>query len=270
MTTRRELLKDGIGISVILAARHAPAIVKSIIGARQTQLDTNASTYSAASYVQDGLLAMWDGTENAKLGIHDDSATIWKDLVGSRDFIIRDPNNVHFEPNAYSSDYQTTGINVDTLTTGSFMFADNLALTFEISGKIRSYIKDNTATIFSSCIWNSGWNIPTFYLQPSACSILRYKFGYSSGRPFEAGSSFSVSCVHSNRSNIKVKINGILVNQIGSAPWSIGAKTITRIGYDTNDKPFNGLIYNARIYSRRLTDVEVAHNYQIDKVRFGL
>lgn len=270
MITRRELLKDGIGLGTILASHRAPAIVKSLIGGAQTQLDTNAPTYSAASYVQDGLLAMWDGTENAGFGIHDDSATIWKDLVGSRDFIIRDPNNVHFEPNAYSSDYQTNQGISNALTQGSFTFADNLALTFEISGKIRSYIKDNAATIFSSCIWNSGWNIPTLYLEPHACSVLRYKFGTSGERPFEADSNFSVSCVHSNRSNIKVKINGILVNQIGSAPWSIGSGTVTRIGCDTNYKPFNGLIYNARIYSRRLTDAEVAHNNKVDKERFGL
>ena len=34
-------------------------------------------------YVQDGLIAMWDGIENAGLGVHDPSATVWKDLSGN-------------------------------------------------------------------------------------------------------------------------------------------------------------------------------------------
>ena len=266
---RRDFILGG---TALVGSGAIASPVRSIFGSKGAiYAKEEHNDYTAADYVQNGLIAMWDGEWNAGLGIHDDSATIWKDLVGSRDFIIRDPNNVHFEPNAYSSDYQTHQSSLyDTVTYGSFTFADNLALTFEICGKIRSYIRDTYATIFSTHQWNSGWNIPTFYLQPSACSILRYRFGPSTGSPFEAGRAFSVSCVHSNRANIKVKINGILVNQIGSAPWSVGKNTDTYIGLNTNYRPFNGLIYNARIYSRRLTDAEVAHNNKVDKERFGL
>lgn len=37
---------------------------------------------TARDYVQDGLVAMWDGIENAGWGVHDDTATVWMDLVG--------------------------------------------------------------------------------------------------------------------------------------------------------------------------------------------
>ena len=37
---------------------------------------------SARDYVQDGLIAMWDGIENAGWGIHDPNATTWIDLIG--------------------------------------------------------------------------------------------------------------------------------------------------------------------------------------------
>lgn len=36
---------------------------------------------TAKSYVQNGLLAMWDGIENAGFGVHDPDATYWVDLV---------------------------------------------------------------------------------------------------------------------------------------------------------------------------------------------
>ena len=41
------------------------------------------SGYTAKDYVQDGLIAMWDGIENAGWGVHDPNATVWKDLIGS-------------------------------------------------------------------------------------------------------------------------------------------------------------------------------------------
>ena len=33
---------------------------------------------------------------------------------------------------------------------------------------------------------------------------------------------------------------------------------------------FIGIFYSFRIYNRVLTDEEVVHNYEIDKVRFGI
>ena len=40
------------------------------------------SILPASSYIQDGLIAMYDGIENAGAGQHSDSATTWKDLSG--------------------------------------------------------------------------------------------------------------------------------------------------------------------------------------------
>ena len=41
--------------------------------------------YTSASYVQDGLIAQWDGIDNVGTGVHDPAATVWKDLAGSYD-----------------------------------------------------------------------------------------------------------------------------------------------------------------------------------------
>ena len=38
---------------------------------------------TARDYVQDGLIAMWDGIENAGWGQHEDSPIVWKDLTNS-------------------------------------------------------------------------------------------------------------------------------------------------------------------------------------------
>ena len=44
----------------------------------------------AAAYIQDGLVACWDGVENAGTGVHDAGATVWKDLVAGREFTLTD------------------------------------------------------------------------------------------------------------------------------------------------------------------------------------
>ena len=83
MTTRREVVtKCGAGLAAIIAAGKAPAaFIKSMCAARNALLSGGAKL-SAKSYVQDGLVAMWDGIENAGWGVHDASATTWTDLIG--------------------------------------------------------------------------------------------------------------------------------------------------------------------------------------------
>ena len=48
----------------------------------------NATTYTSASYVQNGLIAQWDGIDNQGTGTHDPTATTWKDLKGNNDLTI--------------------------------------------------------------------------------------------------------------------------------------------------------------------------------------
>ena len=49
-------------------------------GARQFFERRGKSAPTARDYVQNGLIAMWDGEWNAGLGVHDPNATTWVDL----------------------------------------------------------------------------------------------------------------------------------------------------------------------------------------------
>ena len=42
-----------------------------------------ADTYTSASYVQNGLIAQWDGIDNAGTGTHDPNAKVWKNLAST-------------------------------------------------------------------------------------------------------------------------------------------------------------------------------------------
>ena len=48
----------------------------------------NLITPTTKDYVKNGLIAMWDGIENAGVDIHDNNSLIWKDLVGNYDLTI--------------------------------------------------------------------------------------------------------------------------------------------------------------------------------------
>ena len=61
---------------------------------------------TAKDYVQDGLIAMWDGIENAGWGQHNSSErSIWVDLVGGHNMVIKGavPDSV-FTENAFHND----------------------------------------------------------------------------------------------------------------------------------------------------------------------
>ena len=47
-----------------------------------------ATTYTSASYVQDGLITQWDGIDNEGTGTHNPNATVWKDLAGNLDLTL--------------------------------------------------------------------------------------------------------------------------------------------------------------------------------------
>jgi hypothetical protein len=58
---------------------------KLLIIAMAAMASVAAFGYTSASYVQDGLIAQWDGIDNVGTGVHDPAATVWKDLAGSYD-----------------------------------------------------------------------------------------------------------------------------------------------------------------------------------------
>ena len=71
-------------ITVLLAAVAVSAPIRSMIAARSSiNAPATKTEYTAKDYIQDGLVAMWDGIENAGPGKHDDKATVWVDISGN-------------------------------------------------------------------------------------------------------------------------------------------------------------------------------------------
>lgn len=58
------------------------APIRSNLGGEGVEGIPEQDAPTAADYIQDGLIAMWDGIENVGYGVHDDTSTVWVDLAG--------------------------------------------------------------------------------------------------------------------------------------------------------------------------------------------
>lgn len=93
--------------------------------------------YPSMRYVQEGLLAHWDGIENVGRGKHDSNATVWKDLVGNCDAVLQDAT---FSDDALimstATDVDKIGAIIQNLDTAPFEI-DEDAFYIEVTMKAR-------------------------------------------------------------------------------------------------------------------------------------
>ena len=227
---------------------------------------SSMSSLTAKDYVQDGLVAMWDGEWNAGWGTHDPNATVWKDLVGACDLTV---NGTTSWGDKYANMDSATffggtidpvkvftgnGVAVQTLSTkigssvnsGIFAIGDNNNRHLWVW---ESYVQGSGGMTFSKFIYNT--NVGSTYAVLSVDDKVLLTVSYKDG----VANTFVGT--DSDKSVV------IASNQIvGDQPIYIGRLP----GYNT----YGGKIYCVRLYNRALTQSEIAHNYDVDKARFGL
>ena len=203
------------------------------------------SGYTAKDYVQDGLIAMWDGIENAGWGVHDPNATVWRDLLGD--------NDITFEHGpAWDGDCAI----FDGYTKGLFSTMDTPIVAFEmvlLSEKSMAYVFD-----YGNLNWFAGF---AMYLSYSGKFVMQGgKDAFAITTPYKQ--IVAVTEIIGDR----IWIN----NQSTSEKNYIGWGRAYGVGGNiTNDWRFKGRIYSLRFYSRFDEAVRLA-NYAVDKARFNL
>ena len=223
-----------------------------MIGAR-TGAWAKSGMPTAKDYVQDGLVAMWDGIENAGWGVHDPNATVWKDLVGSNDFIYHgspfvESNNLRFDGYSYCS--VNTNLSAECIEIIASFNSDKINnAVFSATGIRKPQLTKTTS---------GGWG-----------------FGYSGVRwpslllsPYD---NLVHTFVYNNREgNSEEYIDGIFKESYDMKPINCSSLFLART--QNSGVSYNGetSIYCVRIYETQLERKEVAANYAIDKARFNL
>ena len=222
-----------------------------------------ASAWAAgtSAYVQDGLIACWDGIENAGTGVHDGSATVWKDVVGGYEFALTgvtvDDDRMTFA--GTTSSYGTLDAAGGTATFGAARNGTMEIVYASRTGSGTQILLQSTSDIgLAFGFYNSSTVIPytsggataTKYLFTSGSWTNLVAVRYTSGAPASAIA------------------NGSAMISSGKDTWG-NPGSVTFIGKRASDAAaFSGSIYCIRLYSRQLTDAEIAANQAIDQIRF--
>lgn len=206
---------------------------------------------TASDYIQDGIVAMWDGIENAGWGVHDANATVWKDLVGDKDITLV---GGAFADNSLVCDgTRYAGYNSEVVNAIQIELVANAK-----AYKKRCWIASTGQSSSSKYTGFVGW------YDRGLC------FGaFDTSREMMLGTINSYSFV-ANSSNTYE--NGTLVETVsGRADLTPqAARGICIVVGGQMNNPLRCDIYSFRLYNRALTPEEIQHNYNIDKRRFNL
>ena len=219
---------------------------------------------TARDYVQDGLIAMWDGIENAGWGTHDPNATTWKDLVGSYD-AVREVADWQYNCAVFN------GTASRVAKTGSLLGKPS-NVTAEV-------VYDRTAS-WNGCIigctqsggrsiWPTSQSVVDYWCRGYAYSLkvsnTTDQPGVRYTRTLAAGT--GMMC-YKDATQVGYTASGSAIQYNNNCGFNIGADS-NGSSYGV-EHPLTGHIYCVRVYSRMLTPEEIQYNYNIDKRRFNL
>lgn len=206
---------------------------------------------TARDYVQDGLIAMWDGIENAGWGVHNPNATEWKDLVGDNDITL--VGGVFGDTALICNGTQYGGHNDNVVNGVQIELVANAK-----QQKRRCWIASTGQSLSSKYSGFVGW------YDRGLCFGL-----YDTARSLTLGTAISYSfAVNSNRT---FENNALVATESGKSDLTPqAARGICVVVGGQMNNPLKCDIHCLRIYSRALTDEEIAHNLKIDKERFNL
>ena len=228
-------------------------------------------TPTAKDYVQDGLVAMWDGIENAGWGIHDANATVWKDLIRDIDAAYSIASEIpNWGTDCWRSVSSGDGRIFRTIYpdlagydghTVEIVASKNTAARGVIIGSY-AYSDETGGSAGKNFEWYTSSSFRAFYdAHPDMVT---------NANEFPIGVRSYFATVKDGNEYKVIKGNGDVIGtgtgnvQLRGTHCSLGCDN--RTGYMC----LNGDICAIRIYSRALTAAEIAAKYAIDKARFGL
>lgn len=219
--------------------------------------------YTAKDYIQDGLVAMWDGIENGGYGIHNEGVGFdWVSCVGG---MTLPANNVRvFYPDGIGMN-TTFGFGTITIPSEFSSLTEwtiEMLVDFGVAEDSNSFLRGNQSSL-------------TYYPH-----ILRYK----NSTEVIAGSNDFITMIDNpdnavsyaafrmgDTHNVLVAIgSGDFVSHRGKESW--GALGITGFKFSDPNEATGRLsrFKSIRCYSRPITNEELEYNRNIDKARFGL
>ena len=216
--------------------------------------------YTAKDYVQDGLVAMWDGIENAGWDVHDPNATVWTNLAGGPNLtqgstrVSWSEDSCVFRENTYMNNWFPEGYN--TVLTGNWTIETIYSITdvSSVNASVFGLGTNRTLWVFA----NNGADIQSDKLANAMIS--------GAGKA-NLGRRFCITATGDGR----VYVNGEFVISRGTSSLERRGNNFFSLGRLPNFRDnMIGEICNVKIYSRNFPSDEIAYTYAVDKARFNL
>ena len=231
----------------------------------------NGEPYTSASYVQNGLIAQWDGIDNVGTGTHNPAAAVWKDLKGSCDMTLLN--------------------NGESWVNGKALYVNGAGAAGSTAAPRYTTIEVVYKMLSGACLFTSGlkWGDTAWYLSRIvAFSGGKYAVfvnahdGNPIGKTIYVSDAYDSSSVHSlfavyadNNSDSVVEAgrDGIVSSTWSTTTSWYDATGVVMVGdrkTNARSEPWSGEIYAIRLYNRALTYRELATNHAVDEARFGV
>ena len=264
----------GVTLAAIAAAMFAAPAVSSA-----------DSTSASAAYVRRGLVAQYDGIDNAGTGTHDASATTWKNLAGDTSLDATIGASTAWN----GKNGWTTSGNTKPFTVASPGLAPTFATTnFTVQFACVPAVANKRMSYFGQYATAAGINI-----EQSVDGKLRFYRAVGLGQSPAYDKTASTATVVADtylsaavcvsKSGLTLYNGGALQQTISGTPGAIESASASVIGGEVQDGSkrtggnftsgygitFQGTYYAFRVYNVALTAVEVAWNAGLDAVRFN-
>ena len=214
-------------------------------------------------YVQDGLIVQWDAADNAGTGTHVPTATAWKDLKGNYDLTLTNNAAWNSAGNALVVD-GVSAVNANTLP--AYQTIEVVYKMTSKGGRILLNSGDRSRMfIFDGVDSTRSLHYFSADTQSDNSVVTKYFIRtYSSAEIcFDAAVYDGGDIVESLFSDGKYGNDGTKGNRWNPGPGvSIGGRVTS------SPNSWYGEVYTIRLYNRRLTKAELAHNNRIDRRRF--
>ena len=240
------------------------------------RLASGIQALDARSYVQDGLLLHFDGIENAGFGVHDATATVWKNLGRAP----TDADVIHQSEDP-GSRWTDVGYYFDGATYAQVVSAvdPGVHYTIQFVGSIDRNENPNP----------DGSNWPTYFGSPNDhCNLytgdngdtLYFKVDNQNGSSSTEGRSrtskwsglmFTALFDHGRTALTQTDQYGTWQERDLKAPIGPRQWLIASGGAKVSDRALRfirGTVHAVRVYTRVLTEAELAWNAQVDQARF--
>ena len=214
------------------------------------------TTYTSASYVQSGLIAQWDGIDNAGTGTHDPTTNVWKDLVGSLDMTLTDKGSWTFDGNAL----QVAGGGAGAQGASATPAYKTIEIVYRMTATGGRILFNSGITTRFVVFDGSGTQL---YFDGST-DTKRINCSYDADKVRFAAATYDGSTVSNLYFNGEVQTGVAHRNTWGTGDGkvAVGDRTLGK------NYPWMGEVFAIRLYDRALTAEEIATNCAIDKARF--